>query len=98
MIDLSNAKAPGWHRVVADLSASAPDDRSFMARLVTVLAQVSGARQGVLFTIAEAQSAPDDPAPSAPPMEAEAKALFMWPLPAAIAASLQRAGQVNERV
>ncbi|MCC6427752.1 MAG: efflux RND transporter periplasmic adaptor subunit [Phycisphaerales bacterium] len=98
MIDLSNLKAPGWHRVVADLSGAAPDDRSFMARLVTVLAQVSGARQGVLFTIPEAQSAPDDPSPAAPPLEAEARAIFVWPLPAAIAASLQRAGQVSERI
>ncbi len=98
MIDLSSLKAPGWQRVVADLSSPAPDDRAFMARLVTVLAQVSGARQAVLFTIPEAQSAPDDPAPAAPPVEAEARAVFMWPLPASVAASLQRAGQVNERV
>ncbi len=49
MIDLSNVKAPGWQRVVAELNAAAPDDRSFLERLVRILAQVSAARQAVLF-------------------------------------------------
>ncbi len=98
MIDLSSIKAPGWQRVVANLSSPAPDDRAYVARLVTVLAQVSGARQGVLFTIAEAQSAPDEQTPTAPPVEAQTKAVFMWPLPAAAAAAAQQAGPMSERI
>ena len=50
MIDASNIKAPGWQRVVAELTAPAHDDRVFMERLVRVLAQVSAARQAVLYT------------------------------------------------
>ena len=49
MIDLSNLKAPGWSRVVADLTTPAPDDRSYLAKMLAILVQVSGARQGVLY-------------------------------------------------
>lgn len=49
MIDLTSAKAPGWQRVVAELSAGATDDQAFFERLVRILAQVSAARQAVLF-------------------------------------------------
>lgn len=49
MIDATNLKAPGWHRVVQELTAPAHDDRTFMERLVRVLAQVSAARQAVLY-------------------------------------------------
>ena len=49
MIDVSNLKAPGWQRVVAELTAHSDDDRGFFARLVRVLAQVSAARQAVLL-------------------------------------------------
>lgn len=97
MIDLSNIKAPGWQRVVADLSSPAPDDRTFAARMVTRLAQISGARQGILFVIAESQSAPDEQTPSAPPVEAQAQPIFTWPLPPAAAAAIQQGAQVNER-
>lgn len=51
MIDLSKLKAPGWQRVVTELSAPVPDDRAFLTKLVSILAQVSGARQAVLFSI-----------------------------------------------
>ncbi len=51
MIDLSNLKAPGWQRIVAELSAPAPDDRTFLLRLLASLTQVSGARQGVLMLV-----------------------------------------------
>lgn len=51
MIDLSTLKAPGWQRVVADLTTPAPDDRVFGARLLGALGQVSGARQALLFTV-----------------------------------------------
>jgi hypothetical protein len=50
VIDLSSLKAPGWQRVVAELNAPAPDDRVYFERLLRVLAQVSAARQGVLYT------------------------------------------------
>lgn len=49
MIDLSSLKSPGWQRVVAELNAPAPDDRVYLERLLRVLAQVSAARQAVLY-------------------------------------------------
>ncbi|MCC6320659.1 MAG: HlyD family efflux transporter periplasmic adaptor subunit [Phycisphaerales bacterium] len=49
MIDLTNVKAPGWQRVVAELSAGAPDDRSYLERLLRVVCQATAARQAVLF-------------------------------------------------
>lgn len=49
MIDLSSLKAPGWQRIVAELNAPAPDDRVYLERLLRVLAQVSAARQAVLY-------------------------------------------------
>lgn len=49
MIDLSSLKAPGWQRIVAELNAPAPDDRVYFERLLRVLAQVSAARQAVLY-------------------------------------------------
>lgn len=52
MIDLSKLKAPGWQRVVAELSSPAPDDATFLAKLTGALGQVSGARQSVLHAIA----------------------------------------------
>ncbi|NUQ54205.1 MAG: hypothetical protein HUU19_16135, partial [Phycisphaerales bacterium] len=77
MIDLSNMKAPGWSRLVADLAAPAPDDRIFLARLLGVLGQVSTARQGVLFTIA---SAPKGERPDEPTPDVEPKAVLVWPI------------------
>lgn len=49
MIDLSQLKAAGWQRVVAELNAPAPDDRIYFERLLRILAQVSAARQAVLY-------------------------------------------------
>ncbi len=52
MIDVSNIKAPGWQRVVAELTqpvAGEAADGEFLARLLRVLAQVSAARQAVLW-------------------------------------------------
>lgn len=51
LTDLSSLKAPGWSRVISELAAPAPDDRLFLLRLVSVLGQVSGARQAVLWTL-----------------------------------------------
>ncbi len=61
MIDLSSVKTPGWQRVVAELAAAAPDDRVFLARLLSVLGQVSGAKQAVLFSVdrAEGEQSPE---------------------------------------
>jgi len=71
LTDLSSLKAPGWQRIVADLSAPAPDDRVFLLRLVSVLGQVSGARQAVLFTFqGQRESAP----------ELEPRPTLVWPL------------------
>ena len=67
MIDLSSKlRGPEWGRVVAELARPAPDDQSFYARLVSVLHQVSGARQAVLFSVAAEE-------------EAEPRALVVWP-------------------
>jgi hypothetical protein len=49
MIDLTNVKAPGWQRVVAELTATAPDDKTYFERLLRVIAQVSAARQAALM-------------------------------------------------
>ncbi len=51
MIDQSSLKAPGWQRIVAELLAPAPDERTFLIRLLAVLAQTSSARQAVLFAL-----------------------------------------------
>lgn len=66
MIDLSKLKAPGWQRVVAELSAAAPDDKVFLARLTAVLGQVSGAKQAVLMALGADANA-------------EPRPLFLWP-------------------
>lgn len=73
MIDLSNLKAPGWQRVVAELTASASDDRAYVLRLLSVLGQVSGARQAVFFTVT-GQREQEQAVP-------EAKAELIWPVP-----------------
>jgi hypothetical protein len=52
LTELSNVRAPGWSRVVQELTALAPDDRLYLARLVSALGQVSGARQAVLWLLA----------------------------------------------
>ncbi len=49
MIDLTNIKAPGWQRVVAELTGGAPDDRAYLERLLRIVAQVSAARQAALL-------------------------------------------------
>jgi len=51
LIDLSNLKAPGWQRIVTDLSAPVADDRVFLQRLVSALGQVAGSRQTVLWLV-----------------------------------------------
>lgn len=49
MIDATNIKAPGWQRVVAELASSAPDDQTYLDRLLRIMAQVGAARQATLF-------------------------------------------------
>jgi len=49
MNDVTSIKAPGWQRIVAELSSGAPDDRVFLDRLLRTLSQVAAARQAVLF-------------------------------------------------
>ncbi|MEX2219598.1 MAG: HlyD family efflux transporter periplasmic adaptor subunit [Phycisphaerales bacterium] len=73
MIDLSSLKTPGWQRILAELHAPAPDDRTFLLRLVAVLAQVSGARQAVLFAVDRAES--EDAATAL----GEPRPVLVWP-------------------
>lgn len=70
MIDLSALKAPGWQRIVAELNAPAPDDKVYLERLLRVLAQVSGARQAVLYV-------PD----RTDGEEVEPRVVVIWPPP-----------------
>ena len=72
MIDLSKLRAPGWQRVVAELTTPAPDDRAFLMRLLAVLAQAGGSRQAVLFA---AGSSEDDAGAGVEP-----RALAVWPV------------------
>lgn len=69
MNDLSNLKAPGWQRVVAELAAPAADDKLFLIRLVSVLGQVSDARQAVFWSVPAQKDDPSEP-----------KAILVWPL------------------
>ncbi len=50
MIDLTKLKAPGWQRVVGELTTPAGDDRAFLTKLTVILGQVTAARQAVLFS------------------------------------------------
>ena len=70
MIDKTTLKAPGWQKVVQELLTPAPDDASFLARLLSVLGQVAGAKQAVLMVVPNVESA--DTA-------GEAKVLLAWP-------------------
>lgn len=98
MTDLTSLKAPGWQRVVAELTSPAPDDRAFILRLLSVLGQVSGARQAVFFIISGQRE--DEQAPP------EAKPDLVWPLAverndpksraAAVAAAMVEGAPVNE--
>lgn len=77
MIDLSNLKAPGWQRIVADLSSPVPDDRVFMMRLVSALGQVAGSRQAVLWLVpAAAENAEPRPVLVWPPVDQAAAAMM----------------------
>jgi len=65
VIDLKKLSTPAWQRVIAELTADVPTDQAFLARLTSVLAQVSSARQGVLFAMPPASDddAARDPKP-----------------------------------
>ncbi len=92
MIDLSNLRAPGWQKIVADLASPAPDDRAFMMKLLAAIAQVSGSRQAVLFLVPVAPrgESPDQPAP-----EAEPRPVLTWPLPPEMAGSPERVARAD---
>lgn len=80
MIDATNLKAPGWQRVVAELSAPAPDDRTFVVRLLACLTQVSGARQGVLLVVDRSSGeVSEGGASGAGAGAAEPRAISVWP-------------------
>lgn len=69
MIDQSKLRAPGWQRVVAEMSAPVQEDRAFLARALDVMCQVSGARVGVLVAV--------DPAGDG--AEPEPRPIMSWP-------------------
>jgi len=71
VIDLTSLKAPGWEKVVAELSAPAADDRAYLERLARVIGQVSAARQAAVFVAGTGSSAG----------ELSARLLSVWPAP-----------------
>ena len=72
MIDQGKLRSPGRQRIVAELTADAPDDRVFLMRLLAVVSQASGAKQGVLWAVPSAEG---DDAQAA----AEPRSLLVWP-------------------
>jgi multidrug efflux pump subunit AcrA (membrane-fusion protein) len=86
VIDLSNLRAPGWQRVVAELAMPASDDRVFAVRLTGVLGQVAGARQAVFWSL----SAKDEG--TGP----EARASAVWPFGETPEAASRQADQIVE--
>jgi len=69
VIDLSSLKATGWQRVVAELNAPCPDDKTYLERLLRIVCRVSAARQGVVFLPGGDGSSPD------------VHAVAVWPAP-----------------
>jgi len=60
VIDLSNLNAPGWRRIVADLTAASGDERTFPNHLLAAMGQVAGARQAAMFVNTGAGQDPSD--------------------------------------
>lgn len=89
MVDLTSVRAPGWQRIVAELTAAAPDDRAFALRLLGILVQVSGARQGVLWAVDRGEG--EDAAASL----AEPRPVLVWPVPASDPPAIDEAGSVR---
>jgi hypothetical protein len=71
VIDLSRLRAPGWQRIVADLTAGAAGDEAFLSRLAAATAQAASARTSALFAV---DGAPDGE-------HAEPRLLFAYPAP-----------------
>lgn len=71
MIDLSSLKTPGWQRVVAELSSPAQDDRAYLERLLTIVGQVSAAKQATLMLPASATGSG----------EMQTRLIALWPVP-----------------
>lgn len=69
MIDLSRLNAPGWRRIVSDLTSAAGDERGFASHLLAAMGQVAGARQAAVF-----QFAPGDEGEVIP------RASLVWPI------------------
>lgn len=74
MVELANMKAPGWQRVVHELTQPAPDDRVFLMRILAVLGQVASARQAVLYALGTAQGTNNE-SPAGP----EPTPVVVWP-------------------
>ncbi len=80
MIDMSSVKASGWQRVVAELAAPVGDDRAFLARLLSILGQVSSAKQAVLFglSVRPNDAVEGGSAGSGPSSSVEHRAAMIW--------------------
>lgn len=79
---MSDLKAPGWGRVVAELASAAPDDRAYFERMLRVLAQVSAARVAALMLADRAGAAADGE-------EIEPRVASVWPAAGPAAAGLR---------
>lgn len=79
MIDLSSLKSPAWQRVVAELTAAAPDDRTFLMRMVGVLGHVAGARQAVLYAMARGGESTPENEDAGAVGGAPARPVLVWP-------------------
>ncbi|MEZ6234548.1 MAG: efflux RND transporter periplasmic adaptor subunit [Phycisphaerales bacterium] len=73
--------------MVAELSAAAPDDRAFLGRLLSVIAQVAGARQALLIAVGSGGEGEDENL-------AEPRVLTAWP--AEVGKSLGSGGNAGE--
>lgn len=90
MIDQTSIKSPAWMRVIAELSAPAPDDRQYLERLTRIIAQVSTAKQAALLVPAMGASGggAGGGAGGGGPGELTARVMFAW-----AAGQIQTAGQ-----
>jgi multidrug resistance efflux pump len=81
LIDLSNIRTTAWQRVVAELTASAPDDRVFLLRMLCILGQVSGGRQAVFHEIVQP---PGEEGEEGARLSPRSRSTLVWPLRAGL--------------
>jgi multidrug efflux pump subunit AcrA (membrane-fusion protein) len=89
MIDATNIKAPGWERIVGELSAPCADDKTYLDRLLRVMARVAAARQAVLVVPLTGDAAG----------AGDVRVISMWPAaPLPAGAGLPPAGDAGDKV